>query len=224
MTDFGGLTWEFDCVTKKAAQLRREQRAELKRTEILDAARKLFLDNDFSSVTMEAVASEALIARVTLYQYFPTKMDLFGCILIRDMDQLVNVMQNSVDPSSSATKNLENASESYLRFFKGKPEYFKKFSFYFLPGREMELPEELTLELEGRFRGGIAIIQNCIAKGVESGEIREVDPKTAALAHWNLLMGAAYATVTGYGKRQNVDETAVAQFGYKNFIEGLVRG
>ena len=128
-----------------AARSRRELRAEKRKDEILDVARVLCLENDFSSVTMEAVASEVLLSRVALYQYFPNRMDLFGSILIRD----------------------------------------------------------------------------CIAKGIARSEIRDVDPKTAALAHWSLLMGAAYASVTGYARRQNLDETTVSTFGLRTFIAGM---
>lgn len=204
----------------KAAD-RRALRAERKRNEILDVARRLFLERDFSSVTMESVASEVLLSRVTLYQYFQTKMDLFGSILERDMDLLVECMRNAGDPAGSATGNLGAICQAYLSFFRERPEYFKKFSFYFLPGRDMDLPLELTINLEGRLRLGIDVMANCIAGGVKSGEFRQIDPRTAALALWSHLMGAAYASVTGYAQRQNMDGEKVSRFGFETFVNGM---
>jgi AcrR family transcriptional regulator len=198
-------------------------RAERKKDEILDVARRLFLQSDFSSVTMEAVASEVLLSRVTLYQYFPNKMELFASILIRDMNHLVQAMRAAVRPNRLASENLDAISTAYLDFFRERPEYFKKFSFYFLPGRDVNLPEDLTLQLEQRFFEGIKVIQECISDGIKHGELREVDPKTASLAHWSLLMGAAYAAVTGYARRQNLNDRAVSTFGLRTFIEGIKR-
>ena len=198
-------------------------RAGRKRDEILDVARRLFLEGEFSGVTMEAVASEVLLSRVALYQYFPNKMELFASILIRDMNRLVQAMRGAVHPDMSASENLDAISAAYLKFFRERPEYFKKFSFYFLPGRDVNLPEELTVRLERRLFEGIKVIQECMSEGIKNSELREIDPKTASLAHWSLLMGAAYATVTGYARRQNLDDHAVSTFGLRTFVEGMRR-
>src|SRR5260370_41330407 len=55
--------------------LRREQ-AQLTRTRILDAARRLLVSGTYSSVTMEEIAKEAGVSYQTVYAIFGTKLRL----------------------------------------------------------------------------------------------------------------------------------------------------
>ena len=52
---------------------RRERRRDRTREEILDAARKVLLQNGVAAMTLEAVAKEAGMSKTGLYYYFPSK-------------------------------------------------------------------------------------------------------------------------------------------------------
>jgi AcrR family transcriptional regulator len=55
----------------------RERKKEETRQLIADTARRLFAKRGFESVTVAEVAREANVAEKTVYNYFPTKEDLF---------------------------------------------------------------------------------------------------------------------------------------------------
>jgi AcrR family transcriptional regulator len=55
----------------------RERKKAQTRQAIADAARRLFLDHGFDAVTVAQVAREADVAEKTVFNYFPTKEDLF---------------------------------------------------------------------------------------------------------------------------------------------------
>jgi AcrR family transcriptional regulator len=55
----------------------RERKKAQTRQAIADTARRLFLDQGFDSVTVAQVAREAEVAEKTVFNYFPTKEDLF---------------------------------------------------------------------------------------------------------------------------------------------------
>ncbi len=65
--------------TRAAARPRRWERRgpDRRRTEILDAARKLFSERSYSAVSTTEIAREAGIARGLLNHYFGTKRDLY---------------------------------------------------------------------------------------------------------------------------------------------------
>jgi AcrR family transcriptional regulator len=50
---------------------------EMKRITIIQAAKELFLEQRYSSITMDLIAQRAGITKRTLYAYFPSKLALF---------------------------------------------------------------------------------------------------------------------------------------------------
>jgi len=55
----------------------RELKREQTRQSIADAAWRLFADRGFDDVTVTEIAHEAQVAKATVFNYFPTKEDLF---------------------------------------------------------------------------------------------------------------------------------------------------
>lgn len=56
-------------------------RAQQKRTQILAAARQLFLQHGFAQTSTEAIRIEAGVSKETLYRYYSSKEDLFAAVL-----------------------------------------------------------------------------------------------------------------------------------------------
>src|ERR671937_1776253 len=55
----------------------RERKKEQRRQRIADSARRLFAERGFEGVTVAEVAREANVSEGTVFNYFPTKEDLF---------------------------------------------------------------------------------------------------------------------------------------------------
>src|SRR5689334_9621030 len=59
-----------------------------RRQRMLDAATKVFMEVDYHSVHMDAIATAAGVAKPTLYRYFETKEALFFAALEQSLTQL----------------------------------------------------------------------------------------------------------------------------------------
>jgi len=63
-------------------------RAEAKRTQILDGARRVFLAHGLAGANTNTLAAEAGVSKQTLYAYFPSKHALLAAVLERELGPL----------------------------------------------------------------------------------------------------------------------------------------
>ena len=62
---------------------RKEREKEARREAILDAAAQVFSRKNFHEATLDEIASEAELAKGTLYNYYKDKQDIFASLIIR---------------------------------------------------------------------------------------------------------------------------------------------
>lgn len=67
----------------KDTETQETERAQLKRGQIANAARRLFLAHGYAHTSTEAVRREAGVSKETLYRYYRTKEELFADVLRR---------------------------------------------------------------------------------------------------------------------------------------------
>ncbi len=67
-------------MTKVKRETHRERLAEITRSSIIAAARKLFVARGYRAATMRAIAAEAGVAERTVYNTFATKQDLLAAV------------------------------------------------------------------------------------------------------------------------------------------------
>lgn len=53
----------------------------VKRTQILEAARELFLRDGFTATSMDAITAQAGVSKATIYAHFESKEHLFACLV-----------------------------------------------------------------------------------------------------------------------------------------------
>lgn len=83
----------------------RGSRAEAKREQVLEGARRVFLREGFAGASTDVIAREAGVSKRTLYAYYPSKEELFADILrrltVENPQTRVLDSVRSMDPKSS---------------------------------------------------------------------------------------------------------------------------
>jgi AcrR family transcriptional regulator len=222
MMDYAVLTSDSKTTPLDDKERRRSIKAERKRKEILDAAKKVFLHRDFSTVTIEEIAESAALSRATIYLYFKSKQDVYTGILLRDMDRLISGLTQSFIQTDTVRNNLFRMATSYMNFFRGHPEYFTTLSFYFFPGRREPLPDEASSTIAARLADGIFAIEEAIRLGIERGEARPIDTRAATLSLWAQWMGNVYLAVTGETSNYGRSMEQVFADGIDIFLTGII--
>ena len=84
-----------------------------KRRQILDGARKVFMDLGFDGASMGEIARAAQVSKGTLYVYFADKCALFEAILEQEALQYGQVVFN-FDPARNAETTLKEFGLAYI--------------------------------------------------------------------------------------------------------------
>ncbi|MCK1741744.1 TetR/AcrR family transcriptional regulator [Bradyrhizobium sp. 139] len=84
-----------------------------KRRQILDGARKVFMDLGFDGASMGEIARAAQVSKGTLYVYFADKCALFEAILEQEALQFGQVVFN-FDPARDAETTLRDFGRAYI--------------------------------------------------------------------------------------------------------------
>lgn len=78
----------------------------VKRQQILDGAKRCFLELGFEAASMNDITSEAGVSKGTLYVYFANKEDLFGALIDRERSAMLVSAQQLLEHSDSLREAL----------------------------------------------------------------------------------------------------------------------
>lgn len=87
-----------------------------KRDAMMDAAACLFFRHGLEGVTMEAVAREAGVSKVTVYGHFVTKEALFGSVIRRETATIRRGLDKLPDTHEAVRQSLIEVGISLVRF------------------------------------------------------------------------------------------------------------
>ncbi len=179
---------------------RRRQHDSISREHILDAAELVFSAKGFHEATLKEIAEQAEFSVGALYGFFEGKDDLFAKVMERRGAAVLEVIEEAVGRTGSATDKLHALVDGQFRYFR------EHHRFYLLLQRTIgaswwNLKAGLDEASFERYRKAIAHEAMLFAEGVDAGEFRDTDPETmgvlfsglmqAYLAHWIFSMDTA---------------------------------
>jgi AcrR family transcriptional regulator len=167
-------------------------RSERKKTEILTAARGMFLQQGYADTGMEVVARMAGVSTATLYAYFPSKAKLFD-VVVRDLvAHTAQSVRESVKTRGDARARLTALALAYAAFM-CRPTTRAIFRMVTTERKRFEAVADHVLDSARRELGGAAI--TVIEDLAATGELTIDNPAWAAgqllgmLDHPTLVLG-----------------------------------
>lgn len=206
-----------------SSEERRQKEKENRKNTILKAARKLFLDKGFKSVTVDNIAAKASLSKGSIYLYFDSKEEIYTQILIADTIEFHKSISDFSVKQESASSLLLNFGELYVNYFLSDQELFRILMDFMLRAEQMNLTNEQRNQLIAMTNDNIQIVAQILQKGVESGEFREnIDVRQGQNAIWGLLNGViALYLFTGTQTKRAEKIHATVKDGLNIFIDGL---
>ncbi|HQG48484.1 MAG TPA: TetR/AcrR family transcriptional regulator [Sedimentisphaerales bacterium] len=197
---------------------RKEREREQHRQEILSAALELFAEKGFHNVSMQEIATAAEFATGTLYNFFPSKEDLFFELLVSTAEKSLGIILPVLDGSEDEREKLSRFIRQQERIIR---EHRKALRLYVLEGRGRCLPgprvEAKKKEIDERI---VSQLSKVIAAGVSKGLLNDVDPVMAAKCLSNSLESLILAAVH---ESQAIDVNADLAKLQDVFFRGLIK-
>jgi AcrR family transcriptional regulator len=180
----GGLKKNNSAPPPVGGRKRKGQGAE-RRVEILEAAKRLFVEEGYAATTIRRIAARLGISSTALYVYFPDKDAILAEIcdttfagLIVELDE---VRRDAADPLDALSKSLER----YIRFGLN---HSSEYELTFVTRRSKELQklkpenEKLGMQAFGRFR-------DCVDAVVRAGATNDTDTQRLTQQLWAAIHG-----------------------------------
>lgn len=106
---------------------RKEKEFCFRRSEILSEAEKIFAAKGFFSTTVADIAQASGYAVGTLYQFFPSKEDLYMTMVVEKMDRMYGDMQAAVVNHQTNLEKLRAVILSYFQFVENNLDFCNLF-------------------------------------------------------------------------------------------------
>ena len=149
---------------------RRNREKEIRKSAILKAARKLFFEKGFRSVTVESIAKKAELSKGAVYLYFKSKDEIYSQILLNDINKFHEKVIGLIEDGGRASEMLFRLSNVYVDFFLKDRELFRILITFMLHANHSNLPEDFQVHIIKSTNKTIDVIENIITCGIESGE------------------------------------------------------
>ena len=178
---------------------KKEVVSDFRRAGILKAARKVFARHGYDGATMDDVAEACSIAKGTLYLYFKSKRQIYLGVLKEDLRLLREETRRAIEAASTAEARIRAFITSRFDFCDRHRDFFRIYnadiSAIFVTAHPMQKDlREFYLE-QARILAGL------IAEGIRAGDLREVDPQTAAFAIYDTTRASIARRVLGLSSR-----------------------
>jgi TetR/AcrR family transcriptional regulator len=189
---------------------------------ILSAAEREFLRYGFHNTTVERIAERADVSVGSIYVHFESKEGLYLALLERALEIEERYMDEAFRPTRSLAQQLFAAGESYLRFYREHPAYFRMLMLPHIDARPEDSAPAATRRLAERAEAQIRRVAAMIELGVRTGALRPVDPYRAAKFMWGAWTGVIALNLRPDRMRLDDRELeAVLEQGYRLLAEGV---
>jgi TetR/AcrR family transcriptional regulator, mexJK operon transcriptional repressor len=159
-----------------------------KQDAILSAARAEFFENGFASASIERIAAAANVSKVTIYNHFQNKENLFSAVIGVECSIMRGQLPDMSGPEISLRAELLDFAQSMMAFL-SSPDIIR---FDRRMAAEVERhPEMGELFLNAGPRRMQAMLTEMIAGEMARGRLAKADPLQAAAHLYGIIRGFA---------------------------------
>ena len=177
---------------------------------LVDAAERVLVRDGLAGLTVRAVAGEAGVAPMGVYNRFGNKDGLVAAVLARGFDGLAAAV--GADQAADPTARLLASGRNYRAFALAHPQHYTA-----MFGAGVPL-DAVTEELGDRAETAFTALVDRVRYGMDRGVLRAGDVRETAQLIWSSVHGAVSLELSG------VQQTADPGANYEALLQMLLDG
>jgi AcrR family transcriptional regulator len=169
---------------------RKEREKAMRRQQIQDAAKNVFLDRGFSPTTMEDIAQASELSVSTIYLYFKTKDELFASLTLITLEFLHNEIQKVVKiKEAPAEEKILLLKTALLNTFRHDPLILRNIIHIQLEENIQMISKDLLYQIQNLTHKCLQGMASIFEGGIKEEQF--LDEHTMALTDiaWSLFTG-----------------------------------
>lgn len=190
-------------------QERKEREKGQRREEILDAAQRVFFEKGLQAAMMDEIAESAELSKGTLYLYFKSKEDLYLAVMIRGIETLHSMFEQTISQPKPTVELLSDLGKTYYEFFQNHRNYFRMLYFFQNPLFHKQVSEEMMGVCSQENQRIWKLVIGLIERGIQEKVLRpELVPEETAVSLWsnsNAIMFRIDTQYEYFKQMMNVD-------------------
>ncbi len=185
----------------------RKLATEQRRGSILQAARAVFARQGYANTVVDDIATEAGIAKGTLYLYFASKEKIYLAALLEEARRLDTDSRAAMSAATTWRDKLAAYLQVRLDYFEAHQDFLR---IYMTEFRGMCMQGKALTEFTNLVQEGEAQLAQMFAAASARGEIRPVDPELAALTVSDMIRGLMERHLRTWGRPVGPEDAAFA--------------
>jgi AcrR family transcriptional regulator len=189
---------------------------DVRRGQILDAARRCFIEKGYFPTRMEDIAKAAGLSKGGIYFHFESKPQIFEALVRQEYEESSSILKKVSQEAGSYQEVFEKLARHFLEYFRSRPDFPR---FFMVMGEMAGRDESVRGMLASLQQEYTRVIAQLIRAGIDSGALKPVDPEVTA----TLLKGIIDALEGYFAIGVNIEIERVMATGMEIVMNGLLR-
>jgi len=160
---------------------------------LVDAAERVLVRDGTAGLTVRAVATEAGVAPMGVYNRFGNKYGLVAAVLVRGFDALAASVRG--DDADAPQDRLAGCGRRYRRFALATREHYEAMFGTAVPSDARAAAS--TAELDEHAAAAFGVLVGEVSRAMDAGVLRRDDPAETAQVIWSAVHGAVSLELAG---------------------------
>lgn len=205
-------------------QERKEREKELRRLQILVAAKRVFSEKGFGHTTMEDIAHKAELSAGTLYIYFKNKNELYASLTLRILQYLIiRLEQLHREFHGDEVGKIGNLKNALLEVYEFDPLLLR--CLFQLQSSDIlkQLSVEMVDEISTLGRQALNSIAGMFTPAIKKGKCLDLHPNAVADIVWSLFSGVVMLEFSKHVvDHRNNDIRRALEMAFEIFEKGIL--
>lgn len=165
-----------------------------RRAQILEAARKCFVEKGYERCRMEDIAKTAKLSKGGVYFHFKSKREIFATLFEQEFQQSSQFLLETLQTTDNATSKLNDLAAYYIQNFSNNQDQAR---FNLIVGQMAIKDPEFGIRMREIHEGFLHGIEFLLKAGIEMGEIRPVNTRSTSILLKAMIDGLEVSNAIG---------------------------